>query len=109
MKPLKSEKEFNKIFSTGKRYKEKHIRAIISESSEKEIKLAIVTGKKIGTAVTRNKIRRRTREAIRAKLRESNKISGLIIAIFPYITAKNAPFNELKLDIENIFNRAGLN
>ncbi|MCX5750256.1 MAG: ribonuclease P protein component [Candidatus Saganbacteria bacterium] len=68
--------------------------------------IAIATKKKLGTAVTRNRIRRRIKAAMaRLKGRIAKEKS---IVVFPFIMAKNRQFSFLCSDVEQAFKEAGL-
>ena len=61
---LKKEKDFNLIFSKGRRLFSKSLTLIYLPS--KELKIGIAVGKKHGGSVKRNRIKRLVRESIRS-------------------------------------------
>ena len=48
--------------------------------NNEDTKIAVVAGKKIGKAITRNKIKREMREIVRPRLEECNGIHAVIVA-----------------------------
>ncbi len=63
MKTLKKESEFKEVLRNGK--KEFSAIGIMFKMPSDELSLGLITSKKIGSAVIRNKIRRRLRESIK--------------------------------------------
>lgn len=72
----------------------------------KESTVAIAAKKKLGTAVVRNRIRRRIKAAVLVLKGEITK--GKSIVIFPFITAKNRQFSFLCADVKELFKEARL-
>ncbi|GAB1421243.1 ribonuclease P protein component [Anaerolineales bacterium] len=66
----------------------------------------IVTGKRIGKAVSRNQVKRRIREILR--LLHSNLKQGYDIVVIPHPTIVHHDFSEIQEAIKNLFQRAGL-
>lgn len=103
---LKKGNDIKDTLSKGKRITERYIRAAILENTSRTIRVTIVASKKLGSAVERNRIRRRVKEAIRAEIDKAGK--GADIIIFPDITTKIAPFIEIRRSFERILNKARL-
>lgn len=65
-----------------------------------DLKLAVVVGKKVSKKATiRNKLKRQTREVLKAALKEQQIRPGYFIVCLVQPTATNASFAELKQDI----------
>jgi ribonuclease P protein component len=71
--------------------------------AEPPLRFGIVTSKKVGKAVVRNRIRRRLRELLR---RQSLPPCELLVVVFP--EAAGASFQELAQDLQLALERSGL-
>jgi ribonuclease P protein component len=95
-----SGEELKKI--SGKRNHGKLFSLLVAPLSGDYPKFAIVVSKKIAKkAVDRNKIKRRTRNALLKCFRSVSKPSALVLYAKP--DAKNAEFSELLRDVEALF------
>lgn len=71
MKNLRKQKEFDNLRTHGKRYKQKYLDIVVAYPDENskiekdDFGLAVITGKIIGNAVKRNKVRRWIKEWFR--------------------------------------------
>jgi ribonuclease P protein component len=70
------------------------------------VRVAFVTGRKVGTAVVRNTVRRRLREAFRALLRRV--VVPTDIAIIAHPASASLPYQELAAALEGLLTRAGV-
>ena len=67
MKTIKSKKEFERVFSAGKRYNSPLVRITVLKSDEGDCsRVAFVAPKRLGNAVYRNRCKRVMREAARS-------------------------------------------
>lgn len=78
---IKNKKEFDNIIKKGKSIKNKYFILYYVEKKEEESRYGIAVGKKIGNAVTRNKIKRQMREIIKLSKKEFQKDKDYIIII----------------------------
>jgi len=62
---IRKKKEFLTLYRTGSRYRGRYFHLIYRANSFEFSRLAIVVGKKVGNAVTRNRIKRRIRALFR--------------------------------------------
>ena len=64
---LHTQRDFNKVFKSGLRLKNKNIQVLAYKRNDEHIvrRLGLVTPKKVGTAVIRNRTKRRLREIFR--------------------------------------------
>ena len=69
-------------------------------------RLGVSVGKRIGNAVCRNRIRRRVRELVRARLKELQP--GWDVVIVARTPAASAPFLTLGSALDQLVERAGL-
>ena len=92
---LKKEKDFNLIFSKGKRLFSKSLTLIYLPS--KELKIGIAVGKKHGGSVKRNRIKRLIRESIRSF---TPKISQNFFFVFVPKVAEEYSLDIFKKDMK---------
>jgi ribonuclease P protein component len=62
---IRKKKEFLTLYRTGSRYRGRYFHLVYRANSFEFSRLAVVVGKKVGNAVTRNKIKRRIRALFR--------------------------------------------
>lgn len=73
------------------------------EQTRPSARVGFTTPRALGSAVNRNRIRRRVREAVRARL---NRVGvRWDIVINPRRRALTAPFEELEREVEKLFQR----
>lgn len=104
---IKKRKQFNWIFKNGDNVNSKLLTLVFCKSKIKGSLVGYSVSKKIGKAVTRNKVKRRLKEIV--KINQSllqNKYSYILVAK-PGI--ENATFIELTQEVENILVKAKIN
>ena len=118
MERLHRARDFQQLQRTGRRVSSRHLsllsgpgavapgRARSPQTSEAALRLAIVTGKRVGAAVVRNRVRRRLRELLRELLPAVSGSQDLVFYARP--SAAEATFAELRLDLQDLLRRAGL-
>jgi ribonuclease P protein component len=67
---LLSKRDFDRVFDAGRRAFARGLVVYVDESPAKQPRLGLVTGRRLGNAVARNRARRLLREAFRASLAE---------------------------------------
>lgn len=104
---LKKSREFDKVFTSGKKfYIDKIATIYFLITQNPDISLGIITGKRIGKAVWRNKLKRTLQEIIR---NEKNKLCpGLSLIIIPKKSALGHSFSQLKNIFLNYFRKQGI-
>lgn len=65
---LRKNMEFKKVYSTGKNFWNRNLVLYVRKNNLEETRLGITITKKIGNAVTRNRIRRRIKEIYRLNI-----------------------------------------
>lgn len=94
---LSKKKEINLVFKNGKRFNGKFFSVKFIKNNLNHWRLVIIVSNKISNkAVLRNKIRRRVKEALRAKLK---KEIGYDMALVAKSDILNAEFKEIERDI----------
>lgn len=101
---LKKKSDFQKIFKKGRSSAGPYFVLYIRENEEKgPTRIGFAVSKKIGTAVVRNKIKRRLREAVRSLVPDIKDNYDIIIVARSRI--KSISFFEIQKQMINIFNR----
>ena len=101
---LRRRADFDRVFQRG-RHNSGRFMAVRSIANEQTLtRYAFAVSKRVGKAVTRNRVRRRLREILRAlPVRESFDI---VLTVRP--ESATATFQELKTELELLLNRAKL-
>jgi len=98
---VKDNKQFNSIIEKSKSYKNKNLVLYVEENNDnKYYRFGISVGKKIGNAVTRNKLKRQLRNIIdnNKKFYENNKDYIIIVRK----NCLNASYSEINDSFKNI-------
>ena len=103
---IKKKTEYDYIYKTGKKIHSKYVIVFIKQNSFPFNRFGIVTSKKIGKAVVRNKVRRQIR-AIMKKYLGKIKTHYDIVIVTRY-NIKDSSFQILERDLINVFRKAGL-
>lgn len=96
---LKNKKDFNEVFSSGKKAYSKNLTLIYKKKNE--LKVGICVSKKHGNAVKRNRIKRLIRASYYPYL---SKIKGYYIVFLPK-TDKEFTYKELFSDINYLLKK----
>ena len=108
---IKENHLFSKVYAKGKKVSEKNI-AVYALKNYKtpETRLGITTGKKIGNAVERSRVRRLIREAYRNITKEKSfKRPYLVIVVArTAVVDPKRKMGEVLLDMEKAFEKLGL-
>lgn len=95
---IKRKSDFNRLYKQGKRKESRYFKIYILENDLLSIRAGISTGKYIGNAVTRNRIRRIIKELLRKVDSEKKGLDLLIIARKESTTAT---YDQLKQSIDD--------
>lgn len=99
-------KEYKYIFKNGRKISGKYIIAFFKENNLSYNKFGIITSKKIGNAVTRNKAKRKIRAIIKNGM--DNFKGGNDIVIVARMSIKEADYISIERDFNRILKKAGL-
>ncbi len=103
---LKKRKEFNWIFKNGVTHSVSLLALVTTESKLKDFKIGYSVSKKIGNAVTRNKIKRQLKSIL---LKFENNITPKHNYIFvARIGIEKASFTEIENSIKELLKKSGL-
>lgn len=100
--------DFQRVYQNGKRHFSGNLTAFYlrrnSEDRASPVRVGFTVGKVLGAAVERNRIRRRTREAVRYHLRDLNGISDPVdVIIHPKKSVLKIEFSVLSEEVAKAF------
>ena len=99
--------EFKLVKQAGKSWTGRHlVLGVLAQEDEERARVGIVTTRKVGMAVVRNRIRRRIREVFR--LHQFDLISGVWLVTVARPSAAKASFQELERDWLRLAERASI-
>ena len=93
-KPLKLNHVYRRLYQKGNQAGNRYLVLYARKNRTRENRVGITTGKKLGHAVTRNRVRRRLREIYR--LNEDRFVPGYDIVVVARSQAVNASFAQLQ-------------
>jgi ribonuclease P protein component len=105
---LHIQKDFNKVFKNGLRLENKNIKILAYRRNDGQIvrRLGLVTAKRVGVSVIRNRIKRRLREVFRTNKHFLDPSLDLIFISRPRTVLLD--YNSLKKTILSLLKSAGL-
>ena len=104
---LKKNKDFERVFKTGKGYKENFLFLKITKNNLETSRFGFIVSKKFSKkAVIRNKVKRQLRELVKARLPKIKKGIDGIILIIPNF--ENKDFWEIEETINKLFKKADI-
>lgn len=102
---LKKKRDFERVLQKGRGYKGDSLFLKVIKNEEAEARIGIIVSKKVSKkAVERNKLRRRIREIVRT-INLPSHFDAVVVA-FPKASEKT--FQELSLEIINLFKKANV-
>lgn len=103
---LKSNRDFHRLYRRGKQAVAPTMVLYTRKNRLKENRLGITTGKKLGNAVTRNRIRRRLREIYR--LHEEAFLPGRDLVVVARVRSAFVSYQALERDFLKLAGKLGL-
>lgn len=103
---LKRNKEFHRVFKRGKSAGSHFMVLVHISSREPDKKIGLAVSKKIGSAVVRNRVKRRLREAVTPLLPEI--LPGCRLIFIARTPIKDASFKEIESTVRRLLGKAGL-
>lgn len=101
---LRKDIEFKRVYKYGKNYWNRYLTIYIFKNNLENSRIGFTITKKIGNAVTRNKLRRRMKEICRLNLNNIEK--GYDIIIIPKKRTIYLDYKELERQMLNLFTRS---
>lgn len=103
---LKRNKTFRYVYRRGRSLPSKMLVMIYNKSKTGMVKVGFSVSKRIGNSVTRNRIKRRLREAFRPFIPEIKP--GYDIIFIARDAVKEAEFGHISATMQNLLTRSGL-
>lgn len=103
---LKSNRDFRRLYSRGKRAVSPNLVLYVQKNRLGHNRLGITASKKLGNAVTRNKIRRRLREIYR--LHEEEFLPGRDLVVVGRVRGVHSSYQMLDRDFLKLARKLGL-
>ena len=103
---LKRNKEFRRVYKAKRSESCRTLVLVYSKSREPDIKIGFAVGKKIGSAVVRNRVKRRLREAVTPLLPEIVPGCRLIFLARSAITETS--YRDIEAAVRRLLSKAGL-
>jgi len=98
--------DFQRVYDHGKKVSGPFFLAICALRAESVLpRIGFTVPRRLGNSVIRNRIRRRMREAVR--LEYATLASGRDLVIHPRTSVLQAPFLELRREVERVFAKCG--
>jgi ribonuclease P protein component len=101
---LRHRKDFDSVFKNGQAFNDKLLVLRILPNDLDHNRYGFVTSKRLGKAVTRNRVRRRLREIVR----ETPATAGYDVVLSAKTTAADAVFADLTSSVLRLYGRAGI-
>lgn len=98
--------QYSVVYKNGRRFAGKYLIVFIVQSNGQGRRFGIVTSKKIGNAVTRNRAKRQIREVVRRNLARLPK--GYDIVIVARYTVKEATFGLIESEFLRLIRKANV-
>ena len=101
---IKSNRDFRRLYARGKNAAVPTLAVYYRKNRSQKNAVGITVGTKLGNAVTRNKVKRRIREAYR--LQEKDLLSGYDMVIVARKRAVLAGYGEIVRDMTALFRKS---
>jgi ribonuclease P protein component len=103
---LNRSNDIKRVRRVGKSYAHPLVVLVANSTPDTSIRIAIITGKSVGGAVERNRVRRRMREICDTLIPELK--TGFQAVLIGRAPSSRATFEQLEQSIKNVFRRAGM-
>ncbi len=101
---IRKNNQFQAAYRQGKRFSSPYFTVYRQTRLGEPLRVGIVTSKKVGNAVTRNRIRRLIREVLRLRWSEWSAGFNLVIVVQPSVAGMT--FQQVNTELETLLQRA---
>jgi ribonuclease P protein component len=101
---LRRRSQFQRAQEQGRRFRRRHLLLFVVAEAGEGVQLGLTVSRKVGNAVTRNRVRRRLREIGRTQREQLATGCDFVVVALP--SAANATFVELFEDLTWLFEHA---
>ena len=106
-KGLKKDSDFRKVYKHGKSIANRYLVMYILKNKSDSSRVGISISKKVGKAITRNRIRRLIKEVYRLDI-DSRVKEGYDIVFIARMPSKDATFKDIEKSINNLAKKADI-
>jgi ribonuclease P protein component len=106
-KGLKKDSDFRKVYRSGKSIANKYLVMYILENKSEETRIGISVSKKVGKAITRNRVRRLIKEVYRLNVDDKVK-SGYDIVFIARISSNDATYKDIEKSVNHLVKKSNL-
>lgn len=106
-KGLKKDSDFRKVYKHGKSFANKHLVMYILENKSEDTRLGISVSKKVGKAITRNRVRRLIKEVYRLDIDAKIK-TGYDIVFIARMSSKEASHKDIEKSINHLVKKTAM-
>ena len=99
-------KDYNSVYSKGKRYRGRYVIMFIKENHRATSRVGIVTSKKVGKAVARNRVKRQLRHILYNKINLFQKNCDIVIVTRYNIAGTDG--KQIEKDVMSLAKKGGL-
>lgn len=103
---LKSNNEFRRLYQRGKSAVDSYLAVYFRNGRFKKSRLGITVSTKVGNAVTRNRVRRRIKEAYR--LHEDEFIAPVDLVVVSRVRCAGATYHQIENSLLRLSSKLGL-
>lgn len=104
---IKKDSEFRRVYKHGKSFANRYLVIYVLKNRLGTSRVGISISKKVGNAVTRNRIRRLIKENYRLNIDEKIK-PGYDIVFIARVSSSNAGFEEIDKSIKQLAKKSGI-
>jgi ribonuclease P protein component len=103
---IRKNREFRNVYKKGKSISNRYLVLYVKKNGKNLSRLGISVSKKVGKAVTRNKVKRRIRESY--KLYSSEVSKGYDVIFIARVSSNNKDFKVINDSVVSLLKKAGI-